>query len=217
MMGNSRGINIAAATVIVVSVIWLAWFFRAPRPDFDARPHRALGQVMAEETLPLLGANGRVILFVRDYESFDVPAAQSQAEAFCSALQAAGKTAIITNLIKLDPLRSTGLTADAFLDAIRRAKSGDVVVLFLRPPELNASQMQVAARQAGRVVALCTGSTPRQIPLREMLSQGVIHKAVVNRAWQKPAPAEGATARQWFDAWYEVWTKENVAGTASNP
>jgi hypothetical protein len=216
-MGNSRGINIAAASVIVLSLAWLAWFFRNPRPDFDPRPHRALGQVVAEETLPLLGPQGRILLFVRDYQSFDVPAAQAQAEAFCAAIRAAGKTVAITNFIKLDPLRSTGLTADAFLDAVRRAKTGDVVVLFLRPPELNSEQMQLAARQAGRVVALCTGSTPQQIPLRQMLAQGVLHKAIVNQSWQKPAPTHNASARQWFEAWYTVWTRETLADTTVKP
>ncbi|MCX8157834.1 MAG: hypothetical protein N3J91_15575 [Verrucomicrobiae bacterium] len=216
-MGNSRGINIAALTLTALSLAWLLWFFRTPHPDFDPRPHQALGQVMAEEALPLLGPKGRILLFVRDYQSFEVPAAQTQAESFCAALHAAGKTVAVTNLIKLDPLRSTGLTADAFLDAVRRAKTGDVVVLFLRPPELNAEQMQLAARQAGRVVALCTGSTPQQIPLREMLLQGVLHKAIVNQTWQKPAPQATASARQWFEAWYEVWSKEKIAAAASSP
>jgi hypothetical protein len=216
-MGNSRGINIAAASMIVACLAWLAWYFRTPRPEFDPRPHRALGQVVAEETLPLLGPNGRILLFVRDYESFDVPAARAQAEAFSAALRAAGKTVAVTNFIKLDPLRSTGLTPDAFLDAIRRAKSGDVVVSFLRPPELTPEQMQLASRQAGRVVALCTGSAPQQIPLRQMIAQGVVHKAIVNQPWQKPAPPQEASARQWFEAWYTVWTKETLAASPANP
>lgn len=210
-MVNSRRINLAAAGVMVACVAWLLWFFRTPRPEFEARPHQALGQIVAEETLSLLGNGGRILLFVRDYHSFDAPAAQAQAEAFCAAVRAGGKTVAVTNLIKLDPLRSTGLTADAFLDAVRRTKQGDVLVLFLRPPELNAEQRQLAARQAGRVVALCTGSTPQQIPLREMLRQGVLHKAIVNTSWQKPAPGAKATPRQWFEAWYEVWTKEKMA------
>lgn len=209
-MGHSRGINIAAASLIVVCLAWLAWYFRDPRPEFDPRPHRALGQVVAEEVLPLLGPNGRIILLVRDYQSFDVPAARAQAEAFYHAVRAAGKTVAVTNFIKLDPLRSTGLTADAFLDAVRRAKPGDVVVSFLRPPELTPEQMQTASRQAGRVVALCTGSAPQQIPLRAMLARGVLHKAVVNQAWQKPVPQQAASPRQWFEAWYTVWTKETL-------
>lgn len=216
-MGNSKGINLVAAGIIAASLAWLCWFFRPPRPDFDPRPHRALGQVVAEETLPLAGPHGRIILCVRDYHSFDVPAAQTQAEAFCATLRAAGKSVALTNFIKLDPLRSTGLTADAFLDAVRRTKPGDVLVLFLRPPELTPAQMQLAAKQAGRTIALCTGSTPRQIPLREMLAQGVLHKAIINQPWQKPAPQQNASARQWFDAWYEVWTAEKIPAPPTAP
>jgi hypothetical protein len=166
--------------------------------------------VVAEESIKLLGPQGRVILIVRDYQTFDVPAVESQARAFCRAIKSAGQTIAATNLIQLDPLRSTGVPPDGFLDTMQRAKEGDVIVSLLGPPNFTAAHLQKLKRKPVKVVAVCSGSLPRQINLKVLFDQGVLHLAMLNLERPLLRPADDAPARKWFDAYFKLITPEKT-------
>lgn len=210
-MARARGIQLTAAVFIIVGVAALAWQCRTPRPAFEAKPHQALGQVAAEETVKLLGPQGRVILFVRDFKIFDVPATETQCQAFCAAIKAGGKTIAITNLIQLDPLRSTGVPPDGFVDALQRARDGDVIVSLLGPPNLSAAQLQKLKPKQVKVVALCSGNLPRQINLKVLFERQLLNAAILSLERPLPRPAGEAPARKWFESFFQVITPDKLS------
>lgn len=171
---------VLALLVLLGSWGYLAWFFLGVSPPFEPAPHQALGRVVGEETVKLLGPGGRVVLMDRDPRLFKAPATEAHRKGFHQQLKAAGHTVGLTNLIKIDPLRPATIPAGAFFDTLQRAAEGDVVVCFLAPSLDEGRLSQLGAKRVN-VVAVCTGESPQQVDLPHLFELGLVKVAVVSR------------------------------------
>src|SRR5947209_4542728 len=119
---------VAAAVVILGSGLVLYFSSRETPPKLDARPHQALGQVLAEEAAGLLGSGGRLTLITLDTSNFKNPAIEVQVKSFSQALKKSQLTLAATNAIKLDPLRLMRVPPGDFLEIMRKQSEADVIV-----------------------------------------------------------------------------------------
>ena len=210
-MAKGTATRTAASLVIVATSAFLFSFLRVPGPDFNPKPHQALGRVVAEEALKLLPAEGRIILFSRDAKSFKAPAAEAQLTEFCRTVLAAGRKIAVTNQLQVDPLRRISLPAGDFVERLQRATTADVVVSFLGPPILNENQLKRLGQKRLGVVAVCSGDLPRQIHLKQLFDQKLLHAAIISRPAPLPKPPPNAPWRNWFDGLFQTITATNVA------
>lgn len=209
-MGKGKAIPVAASLVIVVTGAFLFFYLRGPQPEFNLKPHEALGRAVAEEAVRLLGNNGRVIVIARDPGTFGIPAAEAQLENCCTALSKAGRGIAATNLLQLDPLRIASVPPEGFADRIRRGGESDVIVSFLGPPVLSDAQIQQLGDKRVSVVAVCLGDMPRRIDLKRLFNQRLLHAAIVHRPTPLPNPQPDAPWRSWFDAHFQIITPANL-------
>ncbi len=183
-MGNRTTKITLASLIIAGSALSLFVTFFPWPPRLEAAPHLALGQAVAQETIKLLGAGGRVWLVARDTRTFPNPAADAQIQSFAKTLLGSGIRIGSTNLVKLDPLRVVGVPPGDFLQILKRASDADVVVSFLGAASLSEEQVTKLGDKAPKVIAVCTGNIPKQIDLKRLFDQKLLQAALISR----PAP-----------------------------
>jgi hypothetical protein len=209
-MTKERIKQIAAGSVIAGAALAIYLELRIPTPPFQAEPHQALGQVAAEEALKLAPGQGRVVVFARDQKTFKSPAAAAQLAGFADALARAGRKIAATNLLAVDPLRIANVPPGGFLERLQRGAEGDVIVSFLGPPLLTDDQLRRLGQKRVNVVAVCSGDLPRQVDLRRLFEQKLLHAAIITRLAPLPKPVPGAAPRAWFDSLFQVILPGNL-------
>jgi hypothetical protein len=210
-MATANAIRAAAAVVMLVSGAFLVLSWRGPGPDFNPKPHQALGRAVAEEALKLVRADGRIMVFARDPKSFKAPAQAEQWLSFCQTVNQAGRKIASTNLLQVDPLRTPGVPPGTFAERLQRATAADVVVSFLGLPDFTDDQIKRLGEKRPSVVAVCTGTAPLRVNLRRLFEQRLLHTAIVSRTNPQPKPPDTAPLRSWFDSLFQVVTAANAA------
>jgi len=210
-MAKKTAKSVVASLIIVGALACLFFSLHEFGPDFDPRPHEALGQVMAEEAAKLVENGGRVIVVGRSTSIFKNPAADVQLQSFSRAVQKAKLMIAATNTFKINPILLVRVPPGDFVEILRRASESDVVVSFLGPPVLNPEQLARLGEPRPKVLALCAGSMPSQINLKQLFQMKLLHVAVISRknpTLSSPPPANPAG---WFDQLYLVVTPANQA------
>jgi len=201
------------AAIVTIAGAGLLFYFstQLASPKVDARLQEAIGQVMAEEGAKSLGSGGHITLICLDTSTIKNPNADYQVKAFHRALRKAKLTLTGTNSIKLDPLRLVRVPAGDFVEIMRKQSDNDVIVSFLGPPILNAEQRAKMGETRPRIVALCSGWMPRQVDLRELFAQNLLHVAVISRSTPSPTPPSSNDPKDWFDQFYQIVMKSNLS------
>jgi hypothetical protein len=200
---------IFSAVVLAVSALIIFLFLRTSGPSFDLAPHYAIGKVMAEEAAKLATGGGRVTIIGRDDAAFANPYAAAELQALLSALRSANCSIASTNLLKLDPLRLARVPAGDYAQMTRRLGDKDVVVCLLGAPDLNAELLKATGTAQPKLVALCTGTFPRQIALKPLFDKQILQAAIVSKE-ELSAAAAGGGHGDAFDKLYAVVTAKNV-------
>jgi len=202
--------NIFAGLLALAAWAVIYFTFYPLPPRFDRGPHRALGQVLAQEALKLQQPGGRVFLITRDTAMFKTPAFEAQAEGFRQTLKKARVEIAATRLLKVDPLRILGVPPGDFLDLLSKANEKDVIVSLLGPPVLDAGQLaKLDGSNRPRVLAVCSGAMPRQVDLKQLFDEKLIHAAVINRI--EPGASSGTGRTGDFDRLFKLSTPANLA------
>ncbi len=188
------GVCITAATVAALSIWHLP-------PRADVAVAEEIGRTMAREALGVLPKGGRVVVIARDIEVYEQPAMESSLEEFKSEVEKAGANVVIRP-IELDPLRPVEVPPGDFYEAIRRAKTNEVIVSFLGPPVLAPEQQEKLPAVKPKIIALCTGSLAAQTDLAALSRFGLLHAAIVNRARNAEPKKTGAAVS--FEQLYAV-------------
>jgi len=179
-------------------------------PHVNPEPHEAAGWAMAKETLSLLQPGSQVVVITRDTSAFENPAADLQLAGFQKQLRQAKATSSRIEALQVDPLRPVEVPPGDFLEWIRNAPEGSVIVSFMGPPLLSQAQRAQLKEIKPRIVAFCSGSLPNRINLRTLFEQGVLHAAVVSR--HHPSSSAKLNGLQGcFDKSFETVTAANVS------
>jgi len=174
-------IRIAGPVVLVLAAATMFFSLSGLPPYFDPTVHKEIGRAMARETLGLCKAGGSIIVIKRDTAAYPQPASDAQFKAFRKEIER-GKIPIASiQNIQLDPLRLAEVPPGDFLNLIRKASAGSVIVSFLGPPLLSEEQRKTLKEVKPKIVAFCSGNLPERVNIAELFSQNLLHAAVVSK------------------------------------
>jgi len=210
-MRTDQAKTTVAIVIIAGAVAFLFFSLREPRPSVDPRADRALGEVVAAEAVKSLGSGGRLTVITRDPALFENPASAFQIEAFYRALKKSNVALAATNMVQQDPLRLVRVPPGAYVDIMKKLGDNDVIVSFLGPPILNDEQKASMGEKRPHIVAVCSGWLPREVDVKELFAQKLLHVAIVSRLQAAPTPPVSNNPREWFDHYYEVITPANLS------
>ena len=180
-------------------------------PRIDSGTHEATGWVMAQEALARLQPSGQITVIARDTSTFKNPATDIQMASFRKALGKAHAAMPSVHALQVDPLRPVEVPAGDFYGIMKNTPKGSVIVSFMGPPMLTASQCAQLGENKPAVVAFCSGSLPALVDLRSLFEQGVLQAAVVDRPGDRAPGPRRSNLRACFDQSYLVITAANLA------
>lgn len=194
--------------IILLSVLSLHFTVLPTPPRHDLRAHEGLGRALAEQALKG-GSGGKIVLIAPDTKTFPNPHRVAQVKALAAALKAGGASISATNLIKLDPLRLVRVPPGDFAQILKKLSERDVVISLMGPPVLPPQLRANLPTKLPRVIAVCSGDTPRQLPLKRLFDVGLIEAAVLSR--NEGAASASGSAQEAFSRVFKVVTAAEAA------
>ena len=212
MSGLRRNLKPAILAGLCVLVIGgsATWIYRTQfaAPPFQVQLHRAVGQVMAEQTARLLGNQGKIVII--SIEATKTPELKVQIEEFQAALKQLGtvqvaKTYYLETEGKTKYGVGSGLSARRFVRIVNKNLEADAYVSFVGAPEFSEEELK-ELKKTPKLVAESRSADK----MSKVFQQKILQTAVVSR-FTFPAPVEGKahTTREWFDKHFQVVTGEN--------
>lgn len=194
---------VAAVAILAALGAIASTFLSLRQPPIQLGPYQALGAVAAEETLKLPGKPSQIVVIAQDVSKLEMPALESQIEAFTKTARKSSSVNVVIEPIAMDPMMmmSTGgrTPSDIFLKLLKKHPAPAAIVLFLGFPILGDSDLQGLP---SRTIVVVAAYRPDYDPL---LANGTIDLAIIPRP---EPPAENApqptTLRQWFDQEYLI-------------
>ena len=196
--------------VILATLAFFAIHYIGTPPKVDARPHVGIGRVLAEQAGKLAGVGGRIVLIAPDVTVFRYPGPEVQLKAFHETLRKANLSVAATNWVKLDPLRVINVPPGDFASLLRRHGEADVIVSLMGPPNLTGEQRSKVPVKHARVVAVCSGDTPKQIHLASLFEDNLLHTAIISRTTVPVSPPTTDEPEKWFEHLYQIVTSKNL-------
>ena len=209
MAANKKATNVIAALVISVSVIVLYATLHGFGPRVDTTAHKALGQMVAEEALKARGPAGRITVLARDTSTQENPYADAELKTLQYALKKARGVMTTTRLLKLNPIRLIAVAPGDFFDVLKKASEEDVVVSLIGPPVLSDQEAAKLGERHAKIVAVCSGWTPRQVNLRRIFEQGLLSTAIISRP--DPSASGGGSMEETFNRNFALITSANLS------
>lgn len=184
-------------------------------PRVNRTLHVAIGKALAKETLELLGAGGKIIVITRDTETFPQPALDILLGAFQS--ETARASANIEKILRLqvDPLRPVEVPSGDFIEQIRRAGIGAVIVSLLGPPMLTQEEWKRLGTIKPKIVAFCPGRMAETIDLRQLFDSGFVHAGVIGRSQSRIDEGTSSKFSESFEKLYQCVSRQNRSDLSS--
>jgi len=207
----------ASGVVIAVSLLAIHLVTGNGAPEFNEKPHEAIGMVLGRETLSFLKPGGKVTVFTRDTATFKNPAMDVLLNAFKKAIKRANAP-LVVHALQVDPLPPVEVPPGDFFEAMRKSAAGDVIVSFMGAPLLNDVQRSNLPEQVGaKIVVFCPGVQSERVDFQDLFQQGIVNAAVISRrpgarSEEKPKDLQG-----WFDQSFVEVTSKNVASLFAQP
>ena len=135
-------IAIASLLVIAGSASWIYYReFKAPKHDVGL--HRRVGEVMAEQTVKLVGTKGRLVLIT--IPTGPEPELKTQLEAFRATLKKIGNYEIKEHeLDTKDQAKyglGAGLSGRRFVRTVKNNPKADAIISFVGAPKLSDEEI----------------------------------------------------------------------------
>ena len=196
----------AGGLVLVIVACWAWIYLNQSKLPLDNVPlHQGVGEVLAEQTIKLLGSTGQIIIVAiipRDFPELTI-----QLTAFEKALQRAS-TISIQQKVFLEPNDpkyglGRGLSPKRLLQIVQKHPAADAIVSFIGAPNFADNELEQMAKAHPKFLAE-THSAERTLKL---LEKGALHVAIVPRMSAAPAGSRHPhTPRQWFDRYFQLVT-----------
>ncbi len=211
MKPRTKNISLVLACVAAISAsaVWI-YFTQFRPPQINEPLHRGIGQIMAEETVRLLGGKGKILVVAIDTPK--TPELKVQLEAFKTALE---KSAIkIDDVMMLDtkdqPKYRTGggFSAGRFVRTMKKHKNVDALVSFVGAPHLSDSDYQELSKFIAPKFIAESMATEK---LPKLFEKKILQVAIVPR-FDFPSPIQGhpKNSQEWFIQRFQVLTDKNL-------
>ncbi len=202
-----KRIALVVLCLAITIVCWI-WIFLGQRPGLKAnlKQHQGLGQVMAEETIRLLGRNGakRIVLVALDIAD---PTMTAQLRAFQQTLKQCQDLRIEDKvLLKPDGQHRSGpgvgLSAKRLVEIVKAHPNAHAIVSFAGVPNPEQAEMKGLDLKNKKFIAEARQSPER---IKKLLERDVLDAVIVPRfTFPAPAPKKCKTPREWFDKYFQV-------------
>jgi hypothetical protein len=210
-MTNTKVKNVVAGSVVILAWIYVCFAVVGLPPSVNRKPHQGLGQVLAEQVAQLRGPGGKVTVITRDISTYPNPALATQMKSFQQALKKAGVSIAATKVVGANPITLVTAAPGDFFNAMKNQTEADVLVSFIGPAAVPETQLAKLGEKRPKVVALCTGTMPQRINLKQLFEQKLLHAAVVSRDSPLASGPSSNTPGGWFDHLYRLVTPANLA------
>lgn len=203
-----NGLLIAGSLLaITLSALWIYYReFKAPKHNVAL--HRRIGEIMAEQTVKLVGPKGSLVLVTISTAS--EPELKTQLEAFRQKLKKMGDYEIKEHeLDTKDQAKyalGSGLSGRRFVRTVKNNPKADGIVSFVGAPRISDEELAELTKVPKFVAE---SRSPDHLP--KLFDKQIIQVAVVSRfVFPAPGPREPKTAQEWFDKRYQVIVADNV-------
>jgi hypothetical protein len=168
----------------------------------------ALGQVMAEKTTELCGAQGRIVLVVSQSDQGQPTAFGQAIDAFRKALgksvQITATESVTTPAVLMHG--SEPLPVADFSGLLQKYSTADYLISFVGVPVLTPAQIAQLPSARPAVVAVVTYNAPT----KAMFAQKVVCVAALSRSASDPPASGTRSSQEWFDAAYQLVTADTA-------
>ncbi len=197
--------RLVAAGAILAILASAFWIYRTEfaAPGVNRPLHEAVGQVLAEETVRIVGHTGKVVIVTVDTRT--APELKVQVQAFEQHLKSLSSLAIKDKVV-LDPgdnpkyRPGSGLSTKRFLKIVRKHPGVDAIVSFVGAPPMTESEI-TQVKSTPKFIAE-THSPER---LAGLFVKQILNVAIVPRyQFPAPGPKKPQTDRQWFDRYFQL-------------
>jgi len=201
-------IAIASLLVILGSASWIYYReFKAPKHDVGL--HRRVGEVMAEQTVKLVGTKGRLVLIT--IPTGPEPELKTQLEAFRATLKKIGNYEIKEHeLDTKDQAKyglGAGLSGRRFVRTVKNNPKADAIISFVGAPKLSDEEIAELTKTPKFIAET---RSPDHLP--KLFDKQIIQIAVASRfVFPAPGPRKTKTAQQWFDKRYQIVAADSVS------
>jgi len=181
MAVTNRVKNVVATAVTLTSILVLYGSLHGFGPAAHTGAHAAMGQVLGQEALKLRGSGGRILVLARDTAVDRNVCSDAQWKSFKRTIKHSGASISSATFVRLNPIRLIAAPTGDFFTLIKKSSENDVIVSFIGPPVLSDEQVAQLGEQRPRIVAVCSGWTPRQVNLRRIFEQHLLSSAIISR------------------------------------
>ncbi len=206
---------IAAIGVIAAACSWI-YFGQANAAKHNIILHQRVGEVLAEQTVELIGTKGKVVTIAIATKEW--PELKTQIEAFNKRLATLGKFEVRDYEMdtKDQPKYGvgTGLSARRYIRTVKKNENADVFVSFIGAPKMDeAERAELEAGKKPKLIAESRGTDN----LIKLFKHELIHIAVASRyQYPSPGPENPKTPDEWFTKQYQIVTPK-TANTLPKP
>ena len=202
---------LAAASVLVIAAsgAWIYYHeFRAPK--HDVRLHQRVGEIMAEQTVKLVGPKARLVLIT--IPTGTEPELKTQLEAFRAMLKKLGNFEIKDHELdtKDQPKYGlgAGLSGRRFVRTVKNNPKADGIVSFVGAPKLSESELAELAKMPKFIAET---KSPDHLP--KLFEKQIIQVAIASRfIFPAPGPQSPKTPQEWFDKRYQIVLADSARG-----
>jgi len=184
-------------------------------PTLDPSPCQAVGRTLARQALKLLQPGGTITVITRDTMMFQNPATDVVMSSLKAELARAHAQVGSVESLQIDPLQPAVVPSRDFVQWIKKASKGGVIISFMGPPVLSETELKSLGEVKPAIVALCSGPVVEQVDLRSLFSQGLLQAAVVGKRAALCKPARSSNEREVFDSRFVEVTAGNLAALSS--
>ena len=205
-----RQVVLALTSIVIIcaSLVSIFFFLRGRRPIGSQAPAIGVGEVVADETIRLIGRQGKIVIWSGDID----PSALTLA----TLTETLRKNSAIS-IVSTEPigghfnvwLDSESLPTERFFDLMKKHADVDAIISFAGIPVLRPEQIaQLDSRRPKLILVFSS----QDLPDRMLFERGVVQLAIVPRYESlRRTGVKPATPREWFDREYQVVTAETAA------
>jgi len=192
---------------IAGSAVWIYWHeFKAPQHDVEL--HRRIGEVMAEQTAQVIGANGKIVLIA--IPTRGEPELKTQLDAFRARLKKLGSYQL--REYEMDTKDQdkygvgTGLSGRRYVRTANKNLDAAVIVSFIGAPHMKDEDI-AALQKVPKFVAEARAVDN----LPKLFKKELISVAVASRFnFPAPGPITPRTPQDRFEKRYQIIVATNV-------
>jgi hypothetical protein len=209
-MRNRTSIDVTAIVVAFAAITIVGVCAVSFGPAIDRDLHASIGAALAKEAISLVGPGQQITIISRDTEAFPQPAIDILLKSFKREVTRAKVSIDAVKIIQVDPIRPVEVPSGDFLDLIRRAKPGQVIVSLLGPPLLSDEECARLKPVKPKIVAFCAGTVAESVNLPRIFDAGLLHAAVVTNPNTGVSPKNSASFPRTFDKLYRITRATNL-------